>query len=107
MQSLSGRDRGKCLLCLLDCLPEDAPGGIWLATRRLPPLVANFLAPIDPTGRGRLSPFTFHDLRAKSGSDAEDVQEANDRLAHDDLRTTEVVYRRKPRRARPGRKVGT
>jgi integrase len=52
-------------------------------------------------------PFTFHDLRAKSGSDAEDVQEANDRLAHDDMRTTQVVYRRKPRRARPGRKVGT
>ena len=52
-------------------------------------------------------PFTFHDLRAKSGSDAEDVREANDRLAHDDLRTTQVVYRRKPRRARPGRKVGT
>jgi integrase len=52
-------------------------------------------------------PFTFHDLRAKSGSDAEDVREAHDRLAHDDLRTTQVVYRRKPRRARPGRKVGT
>jgi integrase len=51
--------------------------------------------------------FTFHDLRAKSGSDAKDVQEANDRLAHDDLRTTQVVYRRKPRRARAGRKVGT
>ena len=50
--------------------------------------------------------FTFHDLRAKSGSDAENVQEANDRLAHDDLRTTQVVYRRKPRRARAGRKVG-
>jgi hypothetical protein len=28
--------------------------------------------------------FTFHDLRAKSGSDAGDVQEANDRLAYDD-----------------------
>ncbi len=51
-------------------------------------------------------PFTFHDLRAKSASDADDLQEANDRLAHDDLRTTQVVYRRKPRRARPGRKVG-
>jgi len=50
--------------------------------------------------------FTFHDLRAKSGSDSGDVQEANDRLAHDDLRTTQVVYRRKPRRARAGRKVG-
>lgn len=51
-------------------------------------------------------PFTFHDLRAKSGSDADDVREANDRLAHDDLRTTQVIYRRKPRRVRLGRKVG-
>ena len=51
--------------------------------------------------------FTFHDLRAKSGSDAEDIREAHDRLAPDDLRTTQVVYRRKPRGARPGRKVGT
>jgi hypothetical protein len=31
--------------------------------------------------------FTFHDLRAKSGSDAADVQEANDPLAHDDPMT--------------------
>ncbi len=29
------------------------------------------------------------------------------RLAHDDMRTTQVVYRGKPRRARAGRKVGT
>ena len=36
--------------------------------------------------------FTFHDLRAKSGSDAESVQEANDRLAHDDLRTRRRWY---------------
>ena len=52
-------------------------------------------------------PFTFHDLRAESGSDAEDVQEAKDRLAHDDMRTSQMVYRRKPRRAPPGRKVGS
>lgn len=51
--------------------------------------------------------FTFHDLRAKSGSDADNVLEANERLAHDDLRTTQVVSRRKPRRARAGKKVGT
>jgi hypothetical protein len=51
-------------------------------------------------------PIEGREERAKSGSDAEDVHEANDRLAHDDLRTTQVVYRRKPRRARPGRKVG-
>lgn len=28
------------------------------------------------------------------------------RLAHDDPRTTQAIYRRKPRRARAGRKVG-
>jgi hypothetical protein len=48
------------------------------------------LAPLDDeaTKRGKngeapllKEAFTFHDLRAKSGSDAEDVQEANDRLA--------------------------
>jgi hypothetical protein len=33
--------------------------------------------------------FTFHDLRAKSGSDAADVQEANGPLAHDDPMTAD------------------
>ena len=51
--------------------------------------------------------FTFHDQRAKSASDEEEFEEAHDRLAHDDPRTTQKVYRRKPRRARAGRKVGT
>jgi hypothetical protein len=51
------------------------------------------------------NPFTFHDLRAKSASDAEDPQEATERLAHDDPRTTRKVYLRKPRRARPGAKI--
>jgi hypothetical protein len=32
--------------------------------------------------------FPFHDLQSKSGSDAED---GGDRLAHHDLRTTQVV----------------
>lgn len=49
--------------------------------------------------------FTFHDLRAKRASDAEDLQEANDALAHDDMKTTQKVYRRKPRRARAGAKI--
>lgn len=48
--------------------------------------------------------YTFHDLRAKRASDAEDVLEANDALAHDDLKTTQT-YRRKPRRARAGAKI--
>lgn len=49
--------------------------------------------------------FTFHDLRAKRASDAEDVLEANEALAHDDMKTTQKVYRRKPRKARAGAKV--
>jgi integrase len=48
--------------------------------------------------------FTFHDLRAKSASD-DDFDVATERLAHDDPRTTQRVYRRKPRRARPGAKI--
>jgi integrase len=40
--------------------------------------------------------FTFHDLRAKSASDDE-LEIATERLAHDDPRTTQKVYRRKPR----------
>jgi integrase len=39
--------------------------------------------------------FTFHDLRAKSASD-DDFDVATERLAHDDPRTTQRVYRRKP-----------
>jgi integrase len=38
--------------------------------------------------------FTFHDLRAKRASDAEDVAEANEALGHDDLKTTQKVDRR-------------
>lgn len=49
--------------------------------------------------------FTFHDLRAKQASDADDVMEANEALAHDDIKTTQKVYRRKPRRARAGTRI--
>jgi integrase len=55
--------------------------------------------------------FTFHDLRgaraaarAKSASDDE-LEAATERLAHDDPRTTQKVYRWKPRRARPDAKI--
>lgn len=43
--------------------------------------------------------FHFHDLRAKSASDAETDQQAADRLGHADVRTTRRIYRRLPRRA--------
>ena len=42
-------------------------------------------------------PFTIHDLRAKSASD-DAFENAHERLAHDDRRTTQEIYRRKPRR---------
>jgi integrase len=51
-----------------------------------------------------LERFTFHDLRAKSASDDE-LGAATERLAHDDPRTTQKIYRRKPRRARAGAKI--
>ncbi len=43
--------------------------------------------------------FTFHDLRAKSASDAESDQVAADRLGHGDVKITRETYRRLPRRA--------
>lgn len=43
--------------------------------------------------------FHFHDLRAKSGSEAASDQEAADRLGHGDVKLTRRVYRRLPRRA--------
>ncbi len=42
--------------------------------------------------------FTFHDLRAKAGSESADAQNL---LGHDDPRTTNRVYRRLPRRVKP------
>lgn len=42
--------------------------------------------------------FTFHDLRAKAGSESDQAQ---DLLGHDDPRTTNRVYRRLPRRVKP------
>ena len=41
--------------------------------------------------------FTFHDLRAKSGSD----HESGAQLGHQDPRTTNRVYRRRPRKVTP------
>lgn len=44
--------------------------------------------------------FHFHDLRAKSASDSEDDQSAADRLGHSDVKLTQRVYRRLPKRAK-------
>lgn len=45
--------------------------------------------------------FTEHDLRAKTGSDAESLERAQQLLAHADSAITRRVYRRKPERIRP------
>lgn len=44
--------------------------------------------------------FHFHDLRAKSASDSDDDQSAADRLGHSDVKLTQRVYRRLPKRAK-------
>jgi len=44
--------------------------------------------------------FHFHDLRAKSASEADTDQEAADRLGHGDVKLTRRVYRRLPQRAK-------
>lgn len=46
-----------------------------------------------------LPTFHFHDLRAKSASDADSDQSAADRLGHADVKLTRRIYRRLPRRA--------
>lgn len=38
---------------------------------------------------------TFHDMRAKAGSDSESDVAAKDRLHHEDVKVTKRVYRRK------------
>lgn len=43
-----------------------------------------------------LPTFHFHDLRAKSGSDADSDEEARDRLGHGTTEITVKVYRRRP-----------
>lgn len=45
--------------------------------------------------------FTFHDIRAKTRSDAEDGQSASELLGHSDTRITERVYNRKAKRVKP------
>jgi integrase len=50
--------------------------------------------------RGLAERFTFHDLRAKSATDAESDEEATARLGHNDPKLTKRVYRRLPKRAK-------
>ena len=45
--------------------------------------------------------FTEHDLRAKTGSDVDDIGKAQSLLAHADPATTRRIYRRKAERVKP------
>lgn len=45
--------------------------------------------------------FTEHDLRAKTGSDKETLQEASQMLGHSSLSMTQRTYRRKPEKVQP------
>lgn len=45
--------------------------------------------------------FTSHDIRAKTATDIEDLADASNTLAHSDIRTTKINYRRKIERIRP------
>lgn len=45
--------------------------------------------------------FRFHDLRAKTGSDAEDINHASNLLGHKDTKITERVYSRKMKMVKP------
>jgi integrase len=56
--------------------------------------------------KGLKNVFHFHDLRAKSASDADSDQEAADRLGHGDARITRKTYRRLPKRAMALRNIG-
>lgn len=47
--------------------------------------------------------FTEHDLRAKTASDAENLEHARALLAHVESRTTQKFYRRKPEKVKPAR----
>lgn len=43
--------------------------------------------------------FTFHDIRAKSLSDATTLEEARIRAGHSDPKITQEIYRRRPEMA--------
>jgi integrase len=47
------------------------------------------------------SRFHFHDLRAKSATDGDDLMASSERLGHSSPEITKRVYRRKPTKVRP------
>jgi integrase len=56
---------------------------------------------VKATKAGLEERFHFHDLRAKSATDTEDLMEASERLGHSSPEITKRVYRRKAARVKP------
>lgn len=51
---------------------------------------------MDKAVKAGIERFTFHDIRAKSGSDEKELAAASERLGHGSQQITKQVYRRKP-----------
>lgn len=103
-RALCGRDIRPTLICNLDAEGYTESGFRSNWHRLMKKATATKDAKGNKIEPKLAEPFTFHDLRAKSATDDE-IEEAHERLGHDDMRTTQTIYRRKPRRARAGRKV--
>jgi integrase len=74
--------------CYVDEATGDAPGWSSLWKR----FMRRVMTETKVTER-----FTEHDIRAKAGSDSGSAQSAQELLAHENLSTTQRIYRRKPR----------
>jgi integrase len=105
-RALCGRDIRPTLICTRDAEAYTESGFRSNWHRLMTKATATEDADGNKIAPKLAEPFTFHDLRAKSAT-GDDLEEAHERLAHDDMRTTQTIYRRKPRRARAGRKVGS
>jgi integrase len=56
---------------------------------------------VEATKNGLEERFHFHDIRAKSATETEDLMEASERLGHSSPEITKRVYRRKATRVKP------
>lgn len=100
-------DLGRVLYQALDHRPRPARPDIdhLFLTRNGLPYTGESFKRLWMTMRGRLGlesgEYTFHDIRAKAGSDADSDESAKQLLAHEDSKVTRRVYRRKPEAITP------
>ena len=87
-------------------LPPQLPGYHLVRTRKgqkysASGFKANWQRLMKKAQKNGIEKFTFQDIRAKSASDTESIQEASDRLGHSSVSITKRVYIRAPRRVKP------